>query len=52
MQQKGKPKTSKGKEGVVVKRDRELKYKEELFRKTLEKLEDENSDENIVTDSE
>ena len=52
MQQKGKPKNSKGKEGVVVKRDRELKNKEQLFRDTLQRLEEENSDENIVTDSE
>ena len=52
MQQKGKPKTSKGKEGVVVKRDRELKYKEDLFRETLQRLEEQHPDENIVTDSE
>ena len=52
IRQKGVPKNSKkGKEGVVVKRNRELKYKEDLFKETLKRLE-QNSDEDIVSDTE
>ena len=44
---KQKDKGKKGKEGVTVKRDRELTNKERMFRETLQRIE-----ENLDTDTE
>ena len=55
MKQKGIPKNTKGKakgkEGVIVKRDRELEKKRELFNDLLQRL-DQNSNSVMETDSE
>ena len=55
MKQKGIPKNTKGKakgkEGVIVKRDRELEKKRKLFNDLLQRL-DQNSNSVMETDSE